>query len=100
MADFLLRAAERSRAAMVNKTKPFMLVERKGRSTIQLLYGESGNDPKLFMLIVTPAYVAAKTNKEFPGHEEVMAYIETHADELRTIALSKYERGFLTETLF
>jgi hypothetical protein len=84
---------------MFNKTKPFMLLDRKGRSTIQLRYGESGNDPKPFVLIVTPAYVAAKINKEFPSHEDIMAYVETHADELRTIAISKYERGFLTETL-
>jgi hypothetical protein len=100
MADFLLQDAERSEAGMVNKAKPFMLINRKGRNTIQLLYGESGNDPKLFMLIVTPAYVATKIDKEFPSHEDIMAYVETHAEELRTIAISKYERGFLTETLF
>ena len=48
---------------MVNKTKPFMLVGRTGRNTIQLRYGESSADPRLFTLIVTPAYVAAKTEE-------------------------------------
>jgi hypothetical protein len=84
---------------MVNKTKPFNLIGRTGRNTIQLRYGESGGDPKPFVLIVTPVYVAAKINKEFPSHDDVIAYVEAHAEELRTIAISKYERGFSTETL-
>jgi hypothetical protein len=84
---------------MVNKTKPFLLIDKRGRNTIQLQYGESKNDPKPFTLIVTPVYVAAKIGKEFPSHEDVMAYVDTHAEELRTIAISKYERGFSTETL-
>jgi hypothetical protein len=88
-----------SETGMVNKTKPFMLIDRKGRGTIQLRYGESSSDPKPFMLIVTPAFVAARIDKEFPTHEDVMAYVDTHAEELRTIAISKYERGFSTETL-
>jgi hypothetical protein len=84
---------------MVNKTKPFMLIDRTGRNTIQLRYGESRNDPKPFTLIVTAVYVGAKINKEFPSYEDLMAYVVTHAEELRTIAISKYERGFSTETL-
>ena len=84
---------------MVNKTKPFLLIDNRGGSTIQLRYGESRNDPKPFTLIVTPVYVAAKIGKESPSHDDVMAYVETHAEELRTIAISKYERGFATETL-
>jgi hypothetical protein len=84
---------------MVNKAKPFILIARKGQNTIQLQYGENRNDPKPFTLIVTPAYVAAKINKDVPSPEDVMAYVETHAEELRTIAISKYERGFATETL-
>jgi hypothetical protein len=84
---------------MVNKTKPFMLIGKSGGNTIYLRYGESRNDPKPFTLIVTPLYVAAKTNNESPSHEDVMAYVDTHAEELRTIAISKYERGFATETL-
>jgi hypothetical protein len=84
---------------MVNKTKPFSLIDRRGRNVVQLLYGESRNDPRPFMLIVTPAYVAGKINKECPSHDDVIGYVETHAEELRTIAISKYERGFATETL-
>jgi hypothetical protein len=84
---------------MVNKTKPFLLIDRKGRNTIYLRYGESSNDPKPFTLIVTPPYVAAKIGKDVPSPEDVMAYVDTHAEELRTIAISKYERGFATETL-
>jgi hypothetical protein len=84
---------------MVNKTKPFTLIDKQGRNTIQLRYGESRNDPKPFTLIVTPVYVAGKIDKEFPSHEDVMVYVDTHAEELRTIAISKYERGFSTETL-
>jgi hypothetical protein len=84
---------------MVNKTKPFTLIDKRGRSTIQLLYGESSSDPKPFTLIVTPPFVAARINKDLPSHEDVMAYVDTHAEELRTIAISKYERGFSTETL-
>jgi hypothetical protein len=84
---------------MVNKTKPFLLIGRTGQKTVQLRYGESGDDPKPFMLIVTPVYVAAKTGKDSPSHEDVIAYVDTHAEELRTIAISKYERGFSTETL-
>lgn len=84
---------------MVNKTKPFLLLDRKGQSTIRLRYGESSDDPRPFVLIVTPDYVAARIGKELPSHEDVMAYVETHAEELRTIAISKYERGFATETL-
>lgn len=84
---------------MVNKTKPFMLLDRQGRNTLYLRYGESGNDPKPFTLIVTPPYVAARIGKDVPSHEEVIAYVDTHAEELRTIAISKYERGFSTETL-
>jgi hypothetical protein len=84
---------------MVNKTKPFNLIGRTGRSTVQLRYGESGADPKPFTLIVTPLYVAAKTGKESPNPDDVDAYVDTHAEELRTIAISKYERGFSTETL-
>jgi hypothetical protein len=84
---------------MVNKTKPFMLIGRTGWNTIHLRYGESSADPKPFTLIVTPLYVAAKTGKEFPSHHDVVTYVDTHAEELRTIAISKYERGFSTETL-
>jgi hypothetical protein len=84
---------------MVNKTKPFMLIDKRGRNTIQLRYGESSSDPKPFTLIVTPAFVAARINKDLPSHEDVMAYVDTHAEELRIIAISKYERGFSTETL-
>ena len=84
---------------MVNKTKPFRLIGKTGRNTVQLQYGESLSDPKPFTLIVTPVYVAAKINKEFPSYEDVMAYIDANAEELRTIAISKYERGFATETL-
>jgi hypothetical protein len=84
---------------MVNKTKPFLLIGKRGQHTIHLSYGESANDPKPFTLIVTPVYVAAKIDKEFPSHEDVMAYVDAHAEELRTIAISKYERGFSTETL-
>jgi hypothetical protein len=84
---------------MVNKTKPFILIDKRGRNTIQLRYGESSSDPKPFTLNITPAFVAAKINKDFPSHEDVMAYVDTHAEELRTIAISKYERGFSTETL-
>ena len=84
---------------MANKTKPFLLIDKIGRNTIQLRYGESKNDPRPFTLIVTPVYVATKMNKDFPSHEEVMAYVDIHAEELRTIAISKYERGFSTETL-
>jgi hypothetical protein len=84
---------------MVNKTKPFRLIDRQGRNTIQLRYGESPSDPKPFTLIVTPVYVAAKIKKDFPNHEDIMAYVEANAEELRTIAISKYERGFSTETL-
>jgi hypothetical protein len=84
---------------MVNKTKPFLLLGRSGRNTIQLRYGESSTDPRPFTLIVTPVYVAAKTGKDSPNHDEVVAYVDTHAEELRTIAISKYERGFSTETL-
>jgi hypothetical protein len=84
---------------MVNKTKPFVLIGKSGRNTIYLRYGDGGADPKPFTLIVTPVYVAAKIDKELPSHDDVMAYVETHAEELRTIAISKYERGFSTETL-
>jgi hypothetical protein len=84
---------------MVNKTKPFMLLGKQGRNTIQLRYGDGPNDPKPFTLIVTALYVAAKINKEFPSDDDVMAYVDTHIEELRTIAISKYERGFSTETL-
>ena len=98
LADFLLGQTKLERI-MVNKTKPFMLIDRKGRSTIQLRYGKSSSDPKPFTLIITAVYVAARINKEFPSHEDVMAYIDAHAEELRTIAISKYERGFSTETL-
>jgi hypothetical protein len=86
-------------SGMVNKTKPFNLIGRHGRITIYLRYGESANDPKPFTLIVTPVYVAARINKDVPSHDDVMAYVEIHAEELRTIAISKYERGFSTETL-
>jgi hypothetical protein len=100
VADFLLgQGCEGARLAMVNKTKPFLLIGKAGRNTIQLQYGESRNDPKPFTLIVTAVYVAARTNKEFPSHEDVVAYVDAHAEELRTIAISKYERGFSTETL-
>jgi len=84
---------------MVNKTKPFMLIGKTGRNSIQLRYGESANDPKPFTLIVTAVYVAGKIDEEFPSPEDVMAYVDAHAEELRTIAISKYERGFSTETL-
>jgi hypothetical protein len=84
---------------MVNKTKPFNLIGRQGHNTIYLRYGESANDPKPFTLIVTPVYVAGRISKDAPSHEDVMAYVEAHAEELRTIAISKYERGFSTETL-
>jgi AcrR family transcriptional regulator len=96
---FLAPTGDDGARSMVNKTKPFILIDRKGRNTIQLRYGESSNDPKPFTLIVTPVYVAAKIAKEAPSHDDVVAYVETHAEELRTIAISKYERGFSTETL-
>jgi hypothetical protein len=90
---------QRSVHGMVNKTKPFNLIDRRGRNTIQLRYGESANDPRPFTLIVTAGYVAARIGKEFPSHADVIAYVDVHAEELRTIAISKYERGFSTETL-
>jgi hypothetical protein len=104
LAEFLLAlpsraAAEGSASGMVNKTKPFHLISRQGHNTIHLRYGESSNDPRPFTLIVTPVYVAARINKGVPSNEDVIAYVETHAEELRTIAISKYERGFSTETL-
>jgi hypothetical protein len=86
-------------SGMVNKTKPFNLIGRHGRNTIYLRYGESADDPRPFTLVVTPIYVAAKLNREDADHEDVIAYVETNADELRIIAISKYERGFSTETL-
>src|SRR5262249_47217354 len=69
-----------STRVMVNKTKPFMLIDRKGRNTIHLRYGESSSDPKPFTLIVTPVYVAARINKEFLSHDDVMAYVDAHAE--------------------
>jgi hypothetical protein len=99
VADFLLQPGHDGAHVMVNKTKPFNLIGRQGRNTIYLRYGESANDPKPFTLIVTPVYVTAKTGNEFPSHDDVAAYVDTHAEELRTIAISKYERGFSTETL-
>jgi hypothetical protein len=61
---------------MVNKANPFLLIDKKGRSTIYLRYGESSSDQNPFTLIVTPPYVAARINKEFPSHQEVMAYVD------------------------
>jgi hypothetical protein len=43
--------------------------------------GASGmaNKTKPFTLIVTPVHVAARINKDVPAHEDIMAYVETHA---------------------
>ncbi len=78
----------------------FVLIDKKRRgNTVQLRYGESRDDLRPFLLVVTPAYVAGKTGNQLPTSDDVSDYVETHAEELKTIAISKKERGFATETL-
>jgi hypothetical protein len=80
--------------------KPFILLDRKGQANgVQLKYGERPDDPAPFILIVTPTYVADKLGKELSSYKEVVAYVETHLDELRAVALHQRGRGFATEVL-
>jgi hypothetical protein len=81
-------------------SKPFILLGKKGQgSGMQLKYGARPDDPMPFILIVTTAYVAEKTGKPSSTYSDVLHYVETHADELRAIAIHQRDRGFATEVL-
>jgi hypothetical protein len=81
-------------------SKPFVLLGMKGQGTgMQLKYGAQPDDPSPFILIVTSAYVAEKTGKPSSTYSDVVQYVETHADELRAIAIHQRDRGFATEVL-
>jgi hypothetical protein len=81
-------------------SKPFILLGRKGQAnSVQLKYGERPDDPAPFILIVTPTYVADKLGKESSTYKEVVAYVDTHLDELKAVAIHQHGRGFATEVL-
>jgi hypothetical protein len=81
-------------------SKPFILLGKKGQgSGMQLKYGERPDDPAPFILIVTAAYVAEKTGKPSSNYNDVIQYVETHAGELRAIAIHQRDRGYATEVL-
>ena len=83
-----------------NAAKPFILLGKKGQgSGVQLKYGMGPDDPSPFILIVTSAYVAEKTGKPSAAYNDVLHYIDAHADELRAVAIHQRDRGFATEVL-
>jgi hypothetical protein len=83
-----------------NNEKPFILLGKKGQGgSVQMKFGVRPDDPSPFILIVTSTYVAEKTGKPSSTYNDVLQYIETHADELRAIALHQRGRGFATEVL-
>jgi hypothetical protein len=89
-----------STGADANASKPFILLGKKGQgSGMQLKYGAMPDDPAPFILIVTSSYVAEKTGQPSPNYNDVLRYVETHADELRAVAIHQRDRGFATEVL-
>jgi hypothetical protein len=81
-------------------SRPFILLGAKGQgSGMQLTFGAAPGDPAPFILIVTSSYVAEKTGQPSPNYSDVRRYVETHADELRAIAMHQRDRGFATEVL-
>ncbi len=81
-------------------SKQFILIDKKGQAnSIQLKYGERPDDPAPFILIVTPSYVADKMGKASPTYKDVLQYVETHAEELRALAIHQRNRGYATEVL-
>jgi hypothetical protein len=86
--------------ADANASTPFILLGMKGQgSGMQLTYGAAPGDPAPFILIVTSSYVAEKTGQPSSNYNGVRRYVETHADELRAIAMHQRDRGFATEVL-
>jgi hypothetical protein len=86
--------------ADANAATPFILLGVRGQgSGMQLKYGAAPDDPAPFVLIVTPSYVAEKTGRPSASYNDVVRYAETHADELRAIAMHQRDRGFATEVL-
>jgi hypothetical protein len=81
-------------------SKPFILLDKRGQgSGMQIKYGARPDDPAPFILIITAAYVAEKTGRPSSTYNDVVRYVETHAEELRAIAIHQRDRGFATEVL-
>jgi hypothetical protein len=77
-----------------------LLAVVKRQNMIDLKYGEAYDDPKPFVLTVTPQYVAHETAKSLPiSASDVHAFILTHAAKLRGIAQQCKERDLTCEVL-
>ena len=65
-----------------------------------LRYGTGDDDPKPFVLTLTPQYVAREIQKTLPvSYLKVQRYAERNADKLKAIAKSEKERGSKRHTL-
>jgi len=78
----------------------FFLVSKQGQMTgeIQLTYG-AGVDDTPFLLYVGSTYVASRLDREMVKYSDVVAYVESHAEELRQTALGLRNKGLVTYTL-
>jgi hypothetical protein len=77
-----------------------LLAVVKRENMIDLKYGEAYDDPKPFVLTVTPQYVAHETAKSLPiSASEVHAHILAHAAKLRAIAQQCKEPDLISEVL-
>jgi hypothetical protein len=67
---------------------------------LRLAYGAGPDDPMLFVLTLTPGYVARVMEKMAPvTHEEITRYAYDNAGDLRAMALREKDSGRLSLVL-
>jgi hypothetical protein len=72
----------------------------KRENMIDLTYGEAADDPRPFVLTVTPIHVAHETSRSLPmSASDLHAYILTHVTKLKTTAEECQAQGLTSETL-
>ena len=79
----------------------FELVGEQGDSSgyLRLAYGTGPDDPMLFVLTLTPGYVARVTEKPPGTFQELGRYAYDNAGDLRAMALREKESGRLSLVL-
>jgi hypothetical protein len=80
----------------------FELVGEHGDTSghLRLAYGTDPDDPMLFVLTLTPVYVARVLEKTPPvTSEEIVRYAYDNAGDLRAMALREKESGRLSLVL-
>jgi hypothetical protein len=67
---------------------------------LRLAYGTGSDDPMLFVLMLTPQFVARAMEKPPPvTFQEIVRYAYDHAGDLRAVALRERDSGRLSLVL-